>query len=559
MVSALFYALERRCDMRIYIVKRRLDDETLMSWLSRIAEANAISLDVLMKYYLNRRSKFHAIDFSLLSEVLDCGESAARLFVDTGTYCFEGLGDTREGQEKTLILSGITYNDNVETVRMVGNHYNRFCPECVKADIEKYGVAYMHRAHNLSDVTVCHKHACVLYETSAVMPNGKARAVKVKGDISIAEKYAKACSLIMDVRLDLDVSDIGKFIGSKIEEKKISHWLGKYNVSEYADFSGRLREGFYGLLKGDKTPMRVIVSVLLYMYEGNISRLVSDLEKLSACSRLGFVKRYIHRKGRKPGSSEESDSMMTLGIDKARKRAEAKGYDLLEYKNTVSIAKFRCRKCNNVFEQNYSWFCSYDSPCPYCNEQERKDFEGRVRNLFGNEYTVIGSYINNHTDIKIRHNVCGMEHEYNPMRFLDGRVSCRYCAEKLKESKTEGRIGETNIAKNGMRMTIIAYRNYKDVDVRFDDGTVREHIRYEHFLSGDVVNKNAGRADSAQVKAQVLGMQVKNIYNGKLMTLTEYRSARDVTVEVEDGTVFTTRLSRFRSGRLKYWLNKNKA
>lgn len=544
--------------MLLYRLRKRLPDEMLMSWLSRIAEDNMLDIDTVMKEYLNQQSKFHGIDYNLLSRVLDCGENAAELFVRTGTYCFEGLGDTARLQEQKLMSAGIAYNSDIEIVRTKGRQYNRFCPECIKEDIEKHGIAYIHRAHNLSGVTVCHRHGCGLYETSGIMPDGKARSVRLKGDMDVAVKYAKACKALMDACLDLDVSDIGKFIGSKIEEKKISHWLGKYNVSEYADFSGRLREGFYGLLKGDKTPMRVIVSVLLYMYEGNISRLVSDLEKLSACSRLGFVKRYIHRKGRKPGSSEESDSMMTLGIDKARKRAEAKGYDLLEYKNTVSIAKFRCRKCNNVFEQNYSWFCSYDSPCPYCNEQERKDFEGRVRNLFGNEYTVIGSYINNHTDIKIRHNVCGMEHEYNPMRFLDGRVSCRYCSEKLKKSKTEGRIGETNIAKNGMRMTIIAYKNYKDIDVRFDDGTVREHIRYEHFLSGDVINQNAGRANSAQVKAQVLGMQVKNVYNGKLMTLTEYRSARDVTVEVEDGTVFTTRLLRFKSGRLKYWLNSKK-
>ena len=47
---------------------------------------------------------------------------------------------------------------------------------------------------------------------------------------------------------------------------------------------------------------------------------------------------------------------------------------------------------------------------------------------------------------------------------------------------------QSNIAKNGMRMTIIAFRKYNDIDVQFDDGTVREHIRYEHFLSGDVIN-----------------------------------------------------------------------
>ena len=93
-------------------------------------------------------------------------------------------------------------------------------------------------------------------------------------------------------------------------------------------------------------------------------------------------------------------------------------------------------------------------------------------------------------------------------------------------------------------MTIIAFRKYNDIDVQFDDGTVCEHIRYEHFLSGDVINKNVGGAKSIKTREQVLGMQVQNVYNGKMMKLIEYRSSGDVTIEVEDGTVFKTKLAR---------------
>ena len=34
------------------------------------------------------------------------------------------------------------------------------------------------------------------------------------------------------------------------------------------------------------------------------------------------------------------------------------------------------------------------------------------------------------------------------------------------------RVGETNRALNGMMMTIIAYRNSKDIDIQFEDGTI---------------------------------------------------------------------------------------
>lgn len=39
-------------------------------------------------------------------------------------------------------------------------------------------------------------------------------------------------------------------------------------------------------------------------------------------------------------------------------------------------------------------------------------------------------------------------------------------------------------------MTIIAYRNNKDIDVEFDDGTKVFHVRYDSFQKGKVKNKN---------------------------------------------------------------------
>ena len=43
------------------------------------------------------------------------------------------------------------------------------------------------------------------------------------------------------------------------------------------------------------------------------------------------------------------------------------------------------------------------------------------------------------------------------------------------------RIGETNIAKNGMKMTIIAYRSHNDIDVQFEDGKIVKNSTYYKF------------------------------------------------------------------------------
>ena len=55
------------------------------------------------------------------------------------------------------------------------------------------------------------------------------------------------------------------------------------------------------------------------------------------------------------------------------------------------------------------------------------------------------------------------------------------------------RIGETSINRKGLKMTIIAYRGIKDIDVQFEDGTVVEHKQYDAFKKGKIKNPNYKR------------------------------------------------------------------
>lgn len=49
---------------------------------------------------------------------------------------------------------------------------------------------------------------------------------------------------------------------------------------------------------------------------------------------------------------------------------------------------------------------------------------------------------------------------------------------------TINRVGETNVAKNGLKMKIIAYRNHTDIDVQFEDGTIVKGKTYTSFKRG---------------------------------------------------------------------------
>ena len=52
----------------------------------------------------------------------------------------------------------------------------------------------------------------------------------------------------------------------------------------------------------------------------------------------------------------------------------------------------------------------------------------------------------------------------------------------------EKRLGETSISNSGELMTIIEYRDAKDIDVKFANGGVKQHVLYQNFKAGLVRN-----------------------------------------------------------------------
>lgn len=50
------------------------------------------------------------------------------------------------------------------------------------------------------------------------------------------------------------------------------------------------------------------------------------------------------------------------------------------------------------------------------------------------------------------------------------------------------KIGEENINYQGLKMTIIKYRTYDDIDIQFEDGNIRTNMKYGHFKTGQIKN-----------------------------------------------------------------------
>ena len=113
------------------------------------------------------------------------------------------------------------------------------------------------------------------------------------------------------------------------------------------------------------------------------------------------------------------------------------------------------------------------------------------------------------------------------------------------------RIGETCLMTNGMVAKIIAYRTSTDIDIEFEDGTVRQHVRYVHFKSGKVSPVYVDERTQNDKMNRVGETKMMNC--GLSCTITEYNNSHDINVKFEDGLTVTHKYYRdFLNGLIKH-------
>ena len=90
-------------------------------------------------------------------------------------------------------------------------------------------------------------------------------------------------------------------------------------------------------------------------------------------------------------------------------------------------------------------------------------------------------------------------------------------------------LGEETIATNGQKMKIIAIRNAKDIDVKFEDGYIAYNKEYRHFKKGNIANYNYNKNNKiGKTIIATCGMKMKII---------NYRNSSDIDVQFEDGSI----------------------
>lgn len=115
------------------------------------------------------------------------------------------------------------------------------------------------------------------------------------------------------------------------------------------------------------------------------------------------------------------------------------------------------------------------------------------------------------------------------------------------KATAENRLDETCMMNCGMKATIIRYNGVRDIDVRFEDGTVAEHKAYGPFKRGEIANPNI------KTSAENCLGETRMMNCGMEATIIRYGGYKDIDVRFEDETVVEHRgYGNFKTGGITH-------
>lgn len=111
------------------------------------------------------------------------------------------------------------------------------------------------------------------------------------------------------------------------------------------------------------------------------------------------------------------------------------------------------------------------------------------------------------------------------------------------------RTGEKKIMRCGLEATIIAYRGRYDIDIRFEDSTIRKNVLYKDFVIGNIGINPKTRKQGKLLGKNHLGESKLNKY-GDRMTIVEYHSYSRLVVRFDNGDEVVSTYQNFEKGSI---------
>ena len=193
-----------------------------------------------------------------------------------------------------------------------------------------------------------------------------------------------------------------------------------------------------------------------------------------------------------------------------------------EYKSNKDKILIRHNTCGHEYEVTPVKFLS-GRRCPNCSKNKKKDtkwFKNKVNEILGNEYTVLGEYINTNTKIKMYHNTCGHEYEVKPSTFLNKKTKCPYCYGTPKKTTEEFKTEVFNKVGNEYKV-LGEYKSNKDkiefIHIKCNN---KFEMRPGNFLNSG--NRCPFCSGKAKKDTKIFSKEISKITNNEYELVSEY-------------------------------------
>lgn len=405
----------------LYNVLPLLPDEMLYSLLYRLSIANGIAFKRFAQEFTGRYN-YMTLEVGCfvpgLLYNLGYKADSVDFFMDSSVFPYYSLSMNKAYQAK-YVAGFFTSSFNVLGRNESLINVFRVCPECLKEDIERYGQPYLHRAHHIDGVKICHIHGSLLRETrfrtadSFSFDIGRYTPIAGSVNCDMEKEYACFGSRMLGLRIEVDINDIKDILKNRCLEKGLfasrkEQWSSlEPEKSVYSGYFDKdIRINLKKIASGRSMPMRFLQGLIMYLYDGSFEDFESDSRRYKTKSEF-----------------PENITIKLVG------------------KPAGLLHAYRHEDCGSCFVQTVWGAKAFG--CPYCNSEKYsfeliKEIAERCSN---NEYRVEGNPKDINDKIWIRHKACGDVCIRPAKSFILDGVRCR-CEYKVDFEDAANRVSD---------------------------------------------------------------------------------------------------------------------
>lgn len=400
----------------------------------------------------------------------------------------------------------------------------KICPMCLKEDIKQYGRKIVHVSHQQSEV--CWKHGVKLLDEHDKMlqiENGTQQQVnmaKFSHDlyenpiIANYEKTGKVWNNTLKAR-GLTAKQAAKLAA---KAGYIGNMNGRYTI-EKMDTMVKVKKNIWGLftwLYGTVDNFRNEMKFDATMFEKETEHeLLKEIDIIGKyrCKTCGYIF-YMHPEAVKRGAPCPScNRFMT---EEQIRQQYVSHYSNNDYE-IVDNNKIRHKLCGTAYEANLSKRLWKDNiKCKICDSQLMR-WQKQIDPTM-TEYKIIEKRTG--SIVEIEHIPYQHNFTLNAYNFVRNRevIYCRICNPMKSRSKMEReRKGEENVDWAGKKRVIISYQNNQNIKVQYSDGKTYK-MPYQSFKNGRIP---AGRIHVNHVGEKKINQQNEELEIVKYRTLQD--------------------------------------